>query len=180
MPSALFSSLVLGALSMELRARPELHEILNRLNQLLCEKSTPSQFVTLFLFSLDPEGLGQYISAGHTPTYLYRRATGKIEELVSEAYMLGMFTFTTYRSRKFHLDSGDILFVYSDGLTNAENPRHEMFGQTRLLEIIQQQAPSGSQALERGILNAVEAFTQGMAQADDITYMVVEKCPPKI
>src|SRR6202790_5575367 len=81
MPAALLSSMVLGALSMEFRSRTEPEEVLNRVNQLLCEKSLPSQFVTLFLFLLSPQGKGQFISAGHNAAYLYRSATGNIEEL---------------------------------------------------------------------------------------------------
>ena len=174
-PAALFSSLVLGALSMEFRSRTQPHEALNRINQLLCEKSLPSQFVTLFLFFLNAEGVGQFISAGHTPTYLFRAATGTIEELVSDSYMLGMFDFAAYRSRKFHLDKGDILVVYSDGLTKAENPKNEMFGQDRLLELVKQDAPSGGQVIHQGFLKAIEDFTQGMPQTDDITFVIVEK-----
>ena len=133
MSAALLSSMVLGALSMEFRSGTQPQEVLNRVNQLLCEKSLPFQFVTLFLFLLSPDGTGQFISAGHNPAYLFRSATGKIEELVSDAYFLGMFDFASYQSRPFHLDKGDILVVYSDGLTDAENPQEEMFGEERLL-----------------------------------------------
>ena len=72
-------------------------------------------------------------------------------------------------------DKGDILVVYSDGLTDAENPQEEMFGEERLLNIIRQEAPSGSQAVEQKLLKAIEEFTQGMPQTDDITFVVVEK-----
>jgi serine phosphatase RsbU (regulator of sigma subunit) len=89
MPAALLSSMVLGALSMEFRSGTQPQEVLNRVNQLLCEKSLPYQFVTLFLFLLNPEGVGQFISAGHNPAYFFRSATGKIEELVPDAYVLG-------------------------------------------------------------------------------------------
>ena len=139
-------------------------------------QSLPSQFVTLFLFLLSPDGTGQFISAGHYPAYLFRSATGKIEELVSDAYVLGMFDSASYQSRTLHLYKGDILVVYSDGLTDAQNPQEEMFGEERLLKIIQQEAPSGTHALERKFLKAIEEFTQGMPQTDDITFVVVEKC----
>jgi sigma-B regulation protein RsbU (phosphoserine phosphatase) len=132
--------------------------------------------VTLFLFLLSPDGIGQFISAGHNPAYLFRSATGRIEQLVSDHYFLGMFDFASYQSRAFRLDKGDILVVYSDGLTDAQNQREEMFGEERLLEIIHQEAPSGSQALERRFLSAIEEFTQGTPQTDDITFVVVEKC----
>jgi serine phosphatase RsbU (regulator of sigma subunit) len=176
MPAALLSSMVLGALSMELRAGTEPAEALNRVNRLLCEKSLPSQFVTLFLFVLGPSGAGQFISAGHNPAWVYRAGTGKIEWLESDQYILGMFDFVSYQSRTLRLCKGDILVVYSDGLTDAQNKREEMFGENRLLNLIRQEAPLGSRALEQRLLSAIDEFTEGTPQTDDITFVVVEKC----
>jgi serine phosphatase RsbU (regulator of sigma subunit) len=173
--AALLSSMVLGALSMEFRSGTEPPELLNRINQLLCEKSLPSQFVTLFLFVLGPGGAGQFISAGQNPAYLFRSATGEIENLASDAFFLGMFPSASYPSRAFHLCKGDILVVYSDGLTDAQNRQEEMFGEERLLKIIQQEAPAGSHALEVKLLKTIEEFTQGMPQTDDITFVIVQK-----
>jgi serine phosphatase RsbU (regulator of sigma subunit) len=195
--AALLSSMVLGALSMEFRSmsgyeskpdaerkrdraqpsrnRTPPQEVLNRVNQLLCEKSLPSQFVTLFLFLMRPDGTGQFISAGHNPAYLFRSATGTTEKLASDACVLGMFDFISYPFRAFHLYKGDILVVYSDGFTDAQNHQEEMFGEERLLKIIQEEAPSGSHALERKFLKAIEEFTHGMPQSDDITFVIVQK-----
>jgi serine phosphatase RsbU (regulator of sigma subunit) len=170
------SGKVLGALSMEFHSGTQPQEVLNRVNRLVCKKSLPFQYVTLFLFLLGPDGKGQFISAGHNPAYLFRFATGRIEELASDAYILGRFDFASYQSRAFRLDEGDILVVYSDGLTDSQNHREELFGEERLLEIIRQEAPSGSHALKEKFLKAVEEFTQGMPQTDDITFVVVEKC----
>jgi serine phosphatase RsbU (regulator of sigma subunit) len=175
MSAALLSSMVLGAINMEFRSAVQPPEALNRINRLLCEKSLPFQFVTLFLFSLSPDGAGQFISAGHNPAYLFRSATGKIEKLVSDLFPLGMFDFACYQSSPLHLCTGDILAVYSDGLTDAENPQEEMFGAERVLEIIRQDAPSGSGALVASLLKGIEEFTEGMQQTDDITFLVVEK-----
>jgi sigma-B regulation protein RsbU (phosphoserine phosphatase) len=120
--------------------------------------------------------MGQFISAGHNPAYLFRSTTGKIEELASDALILGLFDYASYEARTLHLGKGDILVVYSDGLTDAQNQQEEMFGQERLLQIIQQEAPSGSHALEQKLLQAIEEFTQDVPQNDDITFVVVEKC----
>jgi len=174
--AALLSSMVLGALSMEFHSGTQPHEVLNRVNHLLCEKSLPYQFVTLFLFLLNPHGFGQFISAGHNPAYLFRSATGKVEKLVSDAFVLGLFESASYESRAFRLDKGDILVVYSDGLTDAQNPQEELFGEGRLLKIIRKEAPSGSEMLEQQFLTAIQEFTQGMPQTDDITFVIVEKC----
>ena len=173
--AALLSSMVLGALSMEFQSGTQPHAAVNKVNQLLCVKSLDFQFVTLFLFSLNPDGNGTFISAGHNPAYLYRAATGMIEDLVSGAYFLGMFDFATYQSHPMHLDKGDVLVAYSDGLTDAENSCQESFGEKRLLDIILREGPSGAHAIEKSILEAVESFTEGTPQTDDITFVVVGK-----
>ena len=173
--AALLSSMVLGALSMELRSGTELREALHRVNRLLCEKSLPSQFVSLFLFSMRPDGVGEFISAGHTPVYLFRSATGAIEELFSDSYMLGMFDFAYYRTHRFHLDEGDILVVSSDGVTKAEDPHGRLFGEESLREIIDRDAPSGGNAIELSLLQGLEDFTHGMPQGDDVTFVIIER-----
>lgn len=175
MPAALLSSMVLGALSTEFRSGTGPDDALSRVNRLLCEKSLPAQFVTLFLFMMNRDGEGKFISAAHNPAFLYRSATGKIETLTSNAYFIGMFDFASWQSRPFRLDAKDILLVYSDGLTDAENPRQEMFGERRLLEVIGQHGGSGSQAVEVALLKAIESFTAGTPQTDDITFVIIEK-----
>src|ERR1035441_4868230 len=70
--AALLSSMLLGALSTEFRYGTQPQEVLNRVNQLLYEKTLPGRFVTLFLFLLNSQGVGQFISAGHNPAYLFQ------------------------------------------------------------------------------------------------------------
>ncbi len=174
-PAALLSSMVLGALSTEFRSGTRLQEVMNRINRLLCEKSLGSQFVSLFVFSLGAGGEGQFISAGHNPVWLFRSATGKIEDLTAEAPVLGIFADASYKHRAFQLYTGDMLVVYSDGLTDAENLQREMLGEKSLREIVRREAPHGSQAVEDAFHKAIGDFTQGMPQTDDITFVVVEK-----
>jgi sigma-B regulation protein RsbU (phosphoserine phosphatase) len=174
-PAALLSSMVLGALGTEFRSGTRPHEVLNRVNRLLCEKSLDSQFVTLFLFSLRPEGEGQFISAGHNPAWLFHAGTGKIENLRAESPVLGIFGGGTYQERAFQMEKGDVLTVYSDGLTDAEDSEQEMLGAKRLRDMIRQEGAAGGEAVERAFLQAVAAFTQGRPQTDNITFMVIEK-----
>ena len=75
--AALLSSLLQGALEMEFRSAAQPEEALNRVNKFLCEKTQPERFVTLFLFVLNSQGKGQFISAGHNPAYLFRSAREK-------------------------------------------------------------------------------------------------------
>ena len=173
MPAALLSAMVLGAHSSEFRAGVHPEDALLRVNKLLCEKSMPAQFVTLFQFLLNPDGSGEFISAAHNPAYLRRAGTGKIEELVSTSHFLGMFDFASWQSRAFQLGVDDILVVYSDGLTDAENHAQECFGEARLMAVIR--ANDGCASLREGILKALEEFTGGAPQNDDITFLVVRR-----
>jgi len=175
--AALLSSLLQGALDMEVRLGVTHDEALTRLNRFLLERSQANRFVTLFLFHLGDEGKGSFISAGHNPSYLFRSESGSVEELKSEHMILGAFPFAEYASTALQLNAKDILFIYSDGLTDAENPEGDMFGEERLVELIQTEASKGAEHLEMRILQSIEEFTQGMAQTDDITYMLVEKAP---
>jgi len=173
--ASLLSSMLLGCLQMQLRAQVPLHEAVNRLNRFLCEKSSASRFVTMFLFTLDTEGSGKYISAGHNPTYIFRAATGEIEELESNNMIVGAFPYARFDTAPLQLNKGDVLVAYSDGLTEAENPQGEMLGEERVKSIICAEAPLGAKHLETKLLETIQSFTMGRSQTDDITIIIVER-----
>jgi len=173
--AALLSSLLQGALNMEFRFTTQPEEVLSQVNKFLCAKTESNRFVTLFLFVFDLLGIGRFISAGHNPAYLFRSNSGEIEELASGGLILGAFDFATYSSCQFQLNQGDILVAYSDGLTEAENPQGEMFGENRLREIIALKGRGGSHSLKKNLLEEMESFTRGRGQTDDITFLLVER-----
>ena len=173
-PAALLSSLLQGALDMECRTTASLGKVLDRVNKFLYQRSHSNNFATLFLFSLTPEGKGEYVSAGHNPVYLFRADSGDIDELTSDGLILGAFDFASYNSQPLQLNPGDVLVVYSDGVTEADNPEGEMFGEERLRNIIQSEAAAGVEVLKKQILDAIERFTEGTSQTDDITFLLVQ------
>ena len=173
--ASLLSSMVLGCLQMQLRANVPVNESLNRLNRFLCEKSSSSRFVTMFLFTLDSKGSGKYINAGHNPAYVFRAVTGDIEEVVSNNMIIGAFTWAHYDAATLQLNKGDVLVAYSDGLTEAENPQGEMLGEERVKTVIRAEARAGSKNLERKLLDTIQNFTMGRSQTDDITIVIVER-----
>jgi serine phosphatase RsbU (regulator of sigma subunit) len=173
--ASLLSSMTLGCLEMQLRAGLVPEQALTRVNKFLCERSSTSRFVTMIAFKLNKEGNGTIVNAGHNPAYLFRAATGEIEELQSNNIVVGAFSFATYESAPLHLGRGDVLVIYSDGLTEAENPAREMLGEDSVKSIIRSNAVNGAQVLEQKLLDAVQSFTEGRSQTDDITLMIVEK-----
>ena len=177
--AALLSSMLQGALDMECRIGVPPEEMLERVNQLMCERSASNAFVTLFFFSFNTQGKGVYLGAGHNPAYLYRASTGEIEELHSEGLILGAFESASYNSSPLQLDPGDVLVVYSDGVTDAENPRGEMFEEERFLQVIKSNASAGVDVLEEKILEAIDQFTERMAQTDDLTFVLIDDAGPE-
>ncbi|MBI4472253.1 MAG: SpoIIE family protein phosphatase, partial [Acidobacteria bacterium] len=173
--ASLLSSMLLGCLQMQLRAGVAPPEAIDRLNRFLCEKSSASRFVTMFLFTLDRDGTGHYINAGHNPAYLFRSSTREIEELESNNMIVGAFSFASYETSPLQLGRGDVLVAYSDGLTEAENKDGEMFGEERVKEVIRAQAVGGAERLESKLLEFIQNFTGGRTQTDDITIMIVER-----
>ena len=173
--ASLLSSTLLGCLQMQLRAGATVHDSINRLNRFLCEKSSASRFVTMFLFTMNSEGQGTYISAGHNPSYLYRAATHEIEELHSNNMIVGAFPFATYEPASLQLNQGDVLLAYSDGLTEAENLKGEMLGEEAVKEIMRTEASAGAMQLEQKLLDTIQSFTAGRLATDDITLILVER-----
>jgi sigma-B regulation protein RsbU (phosphoserine phosphatase) len=173
-PAALLSSLTLGALNMEFRSCAQPGLVLNSVGKLLCEKTPAHRFVTLFLFQLGVDGKGHFISAGHNPVYVYRAASGDVEALASSGLPLGMFPFATYEPVPLALNPGDVLVVYSDGLTDAENGAQEEFGEERLLALIRSESQNGVEAMESTLLAELDRFTRGASQNDDITFLLIE------
>ncbi|HSR69114.1 MAG TPA: SpoIIE family protein phosphatase [Acidobacteriota bacterium] len=174
--ASLLSSSLQGALHMQFRAGAPPDRAFNELNRFTCERSQANRFCTLFFFTLDREdGAGEFISAGHNPSFLFRSASGTVDQLDSAGLILGAFEFATYQAHPFRLDPGDILLVYSDGLTEAENPSEDMYGEERLIELLKNSGASGGEAVEDKIFETLEEFTQGHDQTDDITFMLIER-----
>jgi sigma-B regulation protein RsbU (phosphoserine phosphatase) len=172
--ASLLSSMLLGCLQLLLRGGHSPQTALDRLNRFLIERSA-GKFATMFLFSLQPDGSGKYVSAGHNSAYLYRAASREIEELTSNALIIGAFDFATFEAAEIVMERGDVLFVYSDGLTEAEDPSGNMFGEERVKEIILREAPSGAESVYDAILPAVQDFIRGHAQTDDITFVIAQR-----
>ncbi len=173
--AALLSALTQGVLNTELRPEVDPAEGLGRVNQFLCRRTPSNRFVTLFFFQLDAAGKGLYINAGHNPAFVFRAQTRGVEALDPDCMIVGAFSEASFQSAPLELAVGDLMVVYSDGLTEAENPAGKMFGEDRLRELICRFAPQGAAQLEEQIQEAIEDFTEGHPQTDDVTLMLVEK-----
>lgn len=129
-------------------------------------------FATLFFGVLDP-GSGDllYINCGHNPPRI-RRADGQLVRIQPTGPALGMLAGSTFRVGQARLDPGDLLYVFTDGVSEARNAVGEQFGEDRLDAIISQRVGSAADVLSR-VENGLAAFVGAAGQFDDITMMAL-------
>lgn len=130
-------------------------------------------FVTVFYGVLDP-ATGEFIygNAGHMPPYVLR-ADVKPEPLMRTGMPLGLYGGESWEQDSMTLGAGDVLLLYTDGVTDAENEHGEFFGRQRLVDVAQTQVKSAAPVLQRAVLSEVYAFAGESVQSDDITMMIL-------
>ncbi len=152
-------------------------ELANRANRLLCGSMPGNRYATLFLARFEPAtGRCEYVNAAQCQALLLR-ASGGLELLEATGLPIGMFPAIQYESRAVEMAPGDVLVVYSDGVTDAKAPNEEDFGLERLCSAVRELAGSGAQEICEGIVEAVNRFVEETPQYDDITVMVARRAP---
>ena len=132
--------------------------------------------VTMVYGVLDPETRTfQYCNAGHNAPILVR-PNGKWRALKAGGLLLGVFDKQQYKSETIHLERGDLLFFYTDGLNEAHTPPPDRveFGEKRLIEFLAANRHLKANALADAVMNRIREFSEGAHQHDDLTLMVVK------
>ncbi len=136
-------------------------------------------FVTVFYAVLDPAtGILTYCNAGHNPPLLLQSQNGnQTLPLTRTALPLGIFEDATWDKSEIQIMPGDVLMLYTDGVTEAQNEEDDFFGEDRLQKILRANARRSAEMIEDKIISAVYDFTGDEEQYDDITLMVVVREP---
>ncbi|HEX4566554.1 MAG TPA: PP2C family protein-serine/threonine phosphatase, partial [Vicinamibacterales bacterium] len=168
-PAALLMALLLAVLRTLVDERLEPCPLMTRLNAQICRHSPASRFITLFYAVYTPgTGALTYVNAGQNPPLL-RRRDGSIDRLGSTGVALGMFEGSTYQAMETRVDTGELLLLYSDGITEAENPAGQPLEESGLETFVTTHAPETPAELAPGILRAVEAHAKDSRFTDDLT-----------
>lgn len=150
-------------------------EVISFANPIIANNSKTGMFVTLFYGIIDNETRTlTYVNAGHNPPLVLRKKTGGIEELPLTGIAVGALEDAEYTQQEIPLAPGDVMVLYTDGITEAVNEREEMFDLSRLIETIRKNSDSSSQELADEIIRSVFSFSGTQPQFDDITLMVVK------
>lgn len=150
-------------------------EALPRINTTVCQNVTAGKYITFFLARLHPEtGHISYVNAGHNPPLLLH-ADGRAETLTEGGMVLGLFESVPYGEGTAEFGRGDVLVVYSDGVTETFNAAGDEFGEQRLGEIVARECGKSASAIQDAILEGLEAFAPGEKATDDRTLIVIKR-----
>jgi|GEM_PF-2133491 len=179
---ALIMTMTRTALRLEARGSKIASEVLANLNTTLDGEFKKGMYITMFYVVLDSKKrVINYSSAGHNPMILYRGDTGQLYNFNPKGFAVGLDLGTPLTFRKaiknesIKLKKGDLLFIYTDGITEAMNSKREEYGELRLLEAIKKYHHLPAQEVSDKVLDDIQDFTAGFPQSDDITYVVVKE-----
>ncbi len=149
-------------------------EILDRVNNSLCKNNTAAMFVTIFCGILDTDtGLFIYSNGGHNPP-LSDAITGTFDYIpVPKGIVVGIMEDVKYQSSSLQLKAGDAIFVYTDGVTEAEDSQKKLFSDEKLLNLLAVSKEDSAEKLVELVKHEIDIFTNGVAQSDDITMLTL-------
>ncbi len=175
-PAALFMVLSRTLVrTMALDGRPPAAAV-SRANDLILADARSGLFVTLCYAVLHPDsGEVRYVNAGHMPPLLVRAASGVVEVLPSAGMALGVMPNLQFEEQTAHLEPGDLLVLYTDGVVEALDTGLQMFGRERLLEVVSAHRHRSAEELVQAVDQALTAFTGDAPQFDDLTLLVVKR-----
>lgn len=179
---SLVMSMIRTALRLEARGNKSAGDVLARVNSFITEDLRRGMFVTIFYVILDPLNRQiSYASAGHNPMILYRGEEDRTYFLNPQGLPVGLklsdrnfFTNILTRER-IKLKKGDMLVIYTDGITEAMNPRREQYGEERLVQLIKNYGYLDAKSFGQKVNEEIVLFTEGNPQNDDITLVVIKE-----
>ncbi len=151
-------------------------ETTGQINDLTCANTrSGSKFITFFWGILDAQTHQfRFSNAGHNPPYLLRK-DGRVEGLKEGGLILGVFkTITPYAEASVTLSSGDVLVMYTDGVSEAMNQSNDQFTEEQLEVILKESTHLSAKEIIQRVQQALESHTQGTPQSDDITMLVLK------
>ena len=175
-PAAIFMAVSRTLIKATALQEDRTDECMKTVNDILCEESVGSMFVTVFYGIYDLQtGHVAFTNAGHNPPYILK-ADGEVQVLQSTPNLvLGAVEGMSFTSEWLDLNPGDALVLYTDGVTEAENKEHAQFGESRLEAALAESKGASSKQIVSNINAKVKEFVDGAPQSDDITQLVIRR-----
>ena len=174
-PAALLMALLLAVLRTLVDEALEPEALTERLNTQIWRHSPSSRFITLFYAIYTPsDGSLVYVNAGQNPPLVHRR-DGRFDRLLGTGVALGMFDRSTYASARTRVEPGESLILYSDGITEAEDPAGQPLEEAGLQAVVETYPDASPAELGVEIIKAVETYTQKSRFGDDLTILILKR-----
>ena len=173
------ASLLMSSVQMALRVdsatTPHPNQLVQNLNQVLNEVTDTGRYVTLFYGKLDvAQSELEFTNAGHLPPLLLRRRSPEPTFLEVGGTVVGLFEQSQYDAARVRLEKGDVLVLYTDGITETTDSTGEQFSVDRLTALVRDHASEVAQELVKTILEAVSRFRGDKDLEDDLTLVVIK------
>lgn len=173
--AALLMSCLHAAIHAQTAAKTPLLDTVNAVNKYLAENTPTNRFVTLFIGELEPDsGTLTFVNCGHNPP-LIAHSDGRIEQLGSGGFPLGILPFASYELGQTRLFNNEALVIYSDGVNETVNPQDEEFGVERLTEVVKDNLSKSAAGMRDRIESALSKFADGAETPDDVTLVIVKR-----
>ncbi|MEZ5307025.1 MAG: SpoIIE family protein phosphatase [Pyrinomonadaceae bacterium] len=173
--AALLMSSLHAAIHAQVVARASLADMVSAVNQYLALNTPANRFITFFVGELEPTtGNFHFINAGHNPP-LVVRADGSVNDLSSGGFPLGIMPSAEFEPGDVELAVGDSIVIFSDGVSEAENPEGEEFGIQRLTDVVSKNCSRSAAGIRDKIESALSSFTRNAPANDDITLVIVKR-----
>ncbi len=178
-PAALFMASAKTILQNCIRDIPDLSQAMATANNALCARNEAEMFVTVWVGILDlTTGEMRYVSAGHNPPVLLREDRGEFLRCKNGFVLAGMEDMK-YKEHTAQLRPGDLVYLYTDGVTEAEDKNHALFGEERLLNCFENKSGSPSSEIIDTVKRSIDDFIHGNSQFDDMTMLCFRWTPEK-
>jgi sigma-B regulation protein RsbU (phosphoserine phosphatase) len=173
-PAALLMSMLHAGVRTQAGGRQSVSLIASRVNTLMFESTSPERFATFFLCALDHDtGRLVYTNAGHNfPVIL--RPNGEVECLETGGLLLGVMGDASYDEQSTPIGPGDVLVLYTDGLSEATDPDGAQFGEERVYDVLRACRGQSAAGIRESFVSAVRSHTRGAPDQDDLTLIVVK------
>jgi phosphoserine phosphatase RsbU/P len=175
MPAALLMSSLQARVQVLFDDPTNLAALVTRLNRIISSNCPSNRFITFFIGVLDPTtGELTYVNAGHNPP-IVAHADGSVEKLEGTGLILGILPIATYQQGTCHMDPGDVVLLFSDGVTEPVRPgTDEEFGEERLAQVLTGLRDQSAESIIQSVNEQVQEFTAGAPAPDDITLVVAK------
>jgi sigma-B regulation protein RsbU (phosphoserine phosphatase) len=178
LPAAVQALFVSGAIRMGITYNMKISSMISRLNTLIYDTFPHERFVSLFYCEItsSESGLVLYANAGHCSPLYYSAAKKTVSELPPTGGLLGIIPHDKFRVENINMQCDDILLLYTDGISEAQDDEQNFFGTERLEELLKEHAHEDSHTIAYAILEEVQKFTVGASYTDDKTIVVIKRC----